>query len=288
MDELCPNEAMKAGEAGEKGDELAEQSAEGAAPVVVRKRPVEPTLKEIIEHSALHEPYRSWCPECVGGRGVADQHLATELDEGALAKVGLDYGYLSKRQDGNPILAGKDSKHRWYYAFPVPCKGASEPWIPKFVSHSLSLAGHRRFIIRTDSEVAILALKKAVMALLAKEYGQEVLPEDSYYDSQGNGLAELAVQVIKAKMRVLGAAAEKLLKVKLEPSDTAIAWLTLWAAMSVNIGRKGPDGRTAWELRHGKPFKRPIADFGERVLYRQPGVARCSQQSLEQLRGNGF
>ena len=48
------------------------------------------------------------------------------------------------------------------------------------------------------------------------------------------------------------------------PDDhVVLAWLVLWAVASVNLGRKGVDGKTAYELRAGRPWKRPLAQFGE-------------------------
>ena len=37
--------------------------------------------------------------------------------------------------------------------------------------------------------------------------------------------------------------------------------------MAINIGRRGPDGRTAWELRYGKTFNRKVCRFGEHVMF---------------------
>ena len=35
-------------------------------------------------------------------------------------------------------------------------------------------------------------------------------------------------------------------------------WQVEFAATSINSGRRRPDGQTAWELRHGSPFKRDL------------------------------
>ena len=48
------------------------------------------------------------------------------------------------------------------------------------------------------------------------------------------------------------------------------------AAMTINFGRRGPDGRTAWELRHGRPFRRCLAGFSEKIMY-LPGGKRASR-----------
>ena len=58
----------------------------------------------------------------------------------------------------------------------------------------------------------------------------------------------------------------------------------MWSAMTINIGRRGSDGRTAWELRHGKEFKRPVADLFELVLF-QPESKQASRITPKFLEG---
>ena len=48
--------------------EIAQEVAEQPHRITLR-RPEEPTMRERLEHEELHEPYRAWCPACVGGRG---------------------------------------------------------------------------------------------------------------------------------------------------------------------------------------------------------------------------
>ena len=125
-------------------------------------------------------------------------------------------------------------------------------------------------VIRCDSEPATLSFKIGVSKLLQEKYGQEVLSEDAYTgttSSASNGLAEHAVNEVKAKTRGLKAAAEAWLGIKIERNHAALTWLVLWAAMAINIGRRGPDGRTAWELRYGKTFNRKVCRFGEHVMF---------------------
>ena len=43
--------------------------------------------------------------------------------------------------------------------------------------------------------------------------------------------------------------------------------------MLLNLFRRGDDGRTAWERRKGRSFKRDLHEFGKQVLYLKPGSA---------------
>ena len=101
-----------------------------------------------------------------------------------------------------------------------------------------------------------MALKRRVGLLLTIEYGQEIVPEESATGvSQDNGLAENAVREVKAKVRSLAYVVKLMLGQAVEPNHPSFAWLIEWAALSMNIGRRGADGRTAYELRRGKPFR---------------------------------
>ena len=60
-----------------------------------------------------------------------------------------------------------------------------------------------------------------------------------------------------------------MLNVTQDPKHPVVAWSAPRAAMTINIARKGPDGRSAWRRRCGHEFIRPIAEFGEQVLHSQ-------------------
>ena len=47
----------------------------------------------------------------------------------------------------------------------------------------------------------------------------------------------------------------------------------MYAAMLINICHVGEDGKTAYERRRGKKFKRELPEFGESVWYLKPGTA---------------
>ena len=119
--------------------DVEEQAAEVPA-AKPRRRPNAPTAKEVEEHGDLHEPYRAWCPSCIAGRGLSDRHAVADTSEEALARVGLDYGYLGSEEDATPLLCGRDSKHRRYYAIAVSRKGEAG-YAVKRTTDELHLAG---------------------------------------------------------------------------------------------------------------------------------------------------
>ena len=183
-----------------------------------------------LEHLPLHEPYRSWCATCVAGRAVSDRHIFQPPLEGALAIVGLDCGYLAPRCEPEerctPIFFGKDSRHKWFYAIPMPSKGITEPWCAQAVASSVSRSGFGRLSFRNDTEQAIVALKRAAGHILTTKFGTEIVPEEaSMGDSSSNGLAEHAVREVKAKARSLAHGLKRLLGQELEPTHPVVTWV---------------------------------------------------------------
>ncbi|CAK0865359.1 unnamed protein product, partial [Prorocentrum cordatum] len=264
--EVCPVEVAgrdpPEGEAGQPGA-AHEEVAEG--PPRPARGPSAPTAAERAAHEVLHEPYRAWCLECVSGRGLSAGHQAKDREESALAVVGIDYGYLGEREDATPLLIGKDSKQRWFHASVVPSKGTQNPWPTKSWSRRLASAGHKRFVFRSDGEAPLVALKTRIGAKLKEEYGIETVPEESAVgDSQGNGLAEHAVREVKAKVRTVRAQVDDLHGVSIGVEHPVTPWMVELAAMSINLGRRGADGRAAWELRHGRPFNKDLACISEK------------------------
>ena len=89
--------------------------------------------------------------------------------------------------------------------------------------------------------------------------------------ASSNGLAEHAVREVKAKARSLAHGLKRLQGQELEPTHPVVTWLIQWAAMTINIVRRGIDGKTTWERRHGRPCRRSIAEFGEKILWLPTG-----------------
>eukprot|EP00971_Amphidinium_carterae_P102488 2028799-Amphidinium_carterae.1 len=56
--------------------------------------------------------------------------------------------------------------------------------------------------------------------------------------------------------------------VTLVQTDPIVVWMVLFAWMIMNIGRRGQDGRSAWELPYGRNCGRQMAEFSEQVLWR--------------------
>ena len=56
-----------------------------------------------------------------------------------------------------------------------------------------------------------------------------------------------------------------------------LPWLVKYSAAMVNRRRRGPDGKTAYELRKGRKFARALPHLAEKILFMIPGPRKESQ-----------
>ena len=74
---------------------LAEEDGEEECnPARLAPEPGEPTAEEVEEHRVTHMPYRSWCEECVTGRGSGEQHRSGPT--GRVPTIACDYLLVTK------------------------------------------------------------------------------------------------------------------------------------------------------------------------------------------------
>ena len=122
--------------------------------------------------------------------------------------------------------------------------------------------GENQFILKSDGEPSIVALKEA----LAKYHGGRVSPElAGKGESQSNGAAEEAGKTVREFTRVMKEQLEDKAKMKLKPSDLIIQWMVRWAAMVTSRFLMGKDGRTPIERRRGRKCTIPVCPCAETV-----------------------
>ena len=290
-----PAEGQNAAEAAaEEGPEDFEQ--EVRAPRLM-KSPAAPTRAEREEHEVTHMPYRTWCPHCVRGRGNNQPHVRQEAKDPnkvAVPTVALDYGFMRTKQGRrtdaercmlgeehmSPMLVLKESRHGLVKAMVVPAKGNAHTWIAKRCYQWIEGLGYPKVIIKSDNEPSIVALVKDIMACRAEHRTTEVqdeaeeqtimdmIPENSEVgESQSNGMVERAVGSIEGMVRTLKSALEDRIGEKIAPTSNALKWLVEHAAYIYNRHKVGPDGKTPYERWKSKQARRPLCEFGEKVLY---------------------
>ena len=89
--------------------------------------------------------------------------------------------------------------------------------------------------------------------------------------SQANGLGEGAVREVKCKFRWLRFCAEERLGGEIPSDHPVLAWLVQFCCLCINVGRRYADGKTAFELRCGRSWKRSLCNFVERAKWLPSG-----------------
>ena len=98
--------------------------------------------------------------------------------------------------------------------------------------------------------------------------------ESALYDSQSNGLAESAVKDVKDTLRTNLPCLVRRFGQEFPGQYPVLTWLVNFSVAMVNRCRRGPDGKTAYELRKGRKFARALPHFAEKILFVIPGVTK--------------
>ena len=195
-----------------------EEGTEAVHPKAIWK-PIRPTVKEVEEHNLTHLPFRNWCIFCVKGKAKDDPHRRKikQDEEQDIPIISIDYMFMESREarlrrkeinksraeseeeedKGMPILVLKDSRTKVALARVVPKKGRDQYAIERLQKDIANL-GYKKLILKSDNEVAIVALKQAVK----RERDQDIILEESpEYDSMGNGEVERQIQEVQGQIR---------------------------------------------------------------------------------------
>ena len=167
---------------------------------------------------------------------------------------------------GKPILVGHDRRTGAITAHQVPTKGIGDGWPARRIIIDLEEAGYAGtpIILKCDQEGPIVAVQRRVM----QDRRAPTTPQNSPVgESQSNGAVENAIKRVQGQLRTLKLATEKRIRKRITSEHPAFAWLLEWAATILNRYVKGTSGHTPYKMITGKETKRPIAEFGERVLY---------------------
>ena len=90
-------------------------------------------------------------------------------------------------------------------------------------------------------------------------------------DHMANGRVEMAVREVKRQCRTLRISAEQNTSVRIADDSPLLSWLPRFAAQVMNKMRIGKDGKTSEMRRTGRGRRKPMAQFGEKVLLRKIG-----------------
>jgi hypothetical protein len=105
--------------------------------------------------------------------------------------------------------------------------------------------------------------------------------------SQSNGFIERAIQDEEGQIRTIKADLESRIQSKIPSSHDIVPWMVEYAAVLLNRGQVGSDGRTAYERLKGKKAVTPGLQFGERVLWKSnvPSYKRRNKMDTDWTEG---
>ena len=86
-----------------------------------------------------------------------------------------------------------------------------------------------------------------------------------------NGRFEMAVREVKRQCRTLRISAEHNTSVRIADDSPFLSWLPRFAAQNMNKLRIDKDGKTSEVRRTARRWRKPMAQFGEKVWLRKNG-----------------
>ena len=240
-------------------------------------QPEVPSNREKEEHDLTHANYRSWCRHCVKGRGRTAQHRSTEGGK-QVPTIAMDYCFPSQGDEkALKVIAIRDSGKKAVKALVVPQKGSGDGWIVKRIVNVIdSEWGKKKVILKSDKEASIRELKEKIRQMRIDDTIIEVSPKG---DSQSNGAAENAVQVIEDMIRTWKSALDEQYKVTIKSDLPIVAWMVEYCGELINRYRTGEDGKTAYFRIKGKRSSANIVPFGEKVLF-MPAKDKSQRKNL--------
>ena len=121
-----------------------------------------------------------------------------------------------------------------------------------------------KIILKNDQEPAILEVQQKIMAGRTAE----TVPKNSEVgESQSNGEIENGIKKYQEQFQTLKDNLEANTKLDISMKHTIIPWLLEWTGVTLNRYVVHANGKTAYQNIATKRSKRPVAAFGEKILY---------------------
>ena len=138
-----------------------------------------------------------------------------------------------------------------------------------FLSVSSGDLGFRRIILKCDHEPNIKSVQDAVIQACGRVEGLPQEPLEG--DHMANGRVEVTVREVKRQCRTLRISGEHNTGVRIADDSPLLSWLLLFAAQVMHKMRIGKAGKTSELKRTSQKWRKPMAQFGEKVWCRKIG-----------------
>ena len=256
---------------------LAQQGATASLEDEISREPLAPAVPQVptdeqrMKHYLTHQPYAPWCEFCISNRAREDVHQSV-TPSSAGSVVSFDFGYVSRLEDEKDkltVLFAHDQHTKMMHSVPTQQKGGRSlvylcTELVRFILH----LGHQAVILRCDDEPSTVALANSTRKSL-RSFGVACKLEFvAVGNHQGNGAAEVTVQVIRQlgmcflQRLEAGGGLDK-------PVFGAHHPLTAWClvhASWIHNRYATTSGQTAYERAFDSPYQGRIRQFGEVVL----------------------
>ena len=274
----------------------------GIVPARGLKVPAIPSPAEVAEHELTHMPAKPWCEHCIRGRGRDEVHSKTDHVDQVVPVIEMDYYYLTEKPEkpdrasasaaaASAAVADEEEKNSqtclvavcrstgYLFSTVVTEKGPGCSYAVAAMCSWLHELGHSRFILQSDGEPALVALRDAVRAKYLTSSAQGVVEHISCRVSPvgshgSNGGAERAVQMVRGLARVyIDSVRAKTGATTLDAKSPWWTWAVRHAAWVYNRFNARPDLRcTPYTKLKWRVYAQPMVPFGELVLSRRPGA----------------
>ena len=147
----------------------------------------------------------------------------------------------------------------------VPTQGAGGCAVGE-LRNDVTCSGFTEVLVRSDTEPAIVALTESAATALKPARAAVKAEESALYDSRSNALAESAVKDVKDAVRTNLAKVVRRCGQEFPRGHPVLPWLVKNSVAIVNRCRRGPDGKTPYELRKEQVRASTAAFCGEDLL----------------------
>ena len=152
-----------------------------------------------------------------------------------------------------------------------------------FLAGFIKDLGFRRITLKCDNEPSTKTLQDAVIHSCV---GVEVIPQGPLEgDRMANGRVEMTVREVKRQCRTLRISADQNTSVRIADDSPLLSWLPRFAAQVMNKMRIGKDGKMSEMWRTGRRWRKPMAQFEEKVWFRNIGEDSVSSSASRMTQG---
>ena len=241
--------------------------------------PPSPSPEEEREHCLTHIPFQSWCQHCVANKAKQDHHRDEGHSTSTASLVSFDFGFASRRPDDSgtlTVLFMHDRHTKMMHAVPTPSKGGKDlPYLTSELCRFVTWLGYTTVGLRCDAEPSTLSLLEATKKALRGLGVHTTVEAATPGNSQGNGAAEITVQVLRNQANLLMQQLEDGCKAGSEifsAHHPMYSWAMIHSGWLHNRFAVS-QGETPYERCTGRQYTGKLCMFGEQVMgYLKPSA----------------